>query len=547
LPHWQAPFLVHENEQKHEGEKMHNDLNYNDLGREIGIESGERIFNQAEALCGHAMAHIALTNEAAVVSLRAEYGLLVARLQELQRLLRDAPPSGGVLMRRISMVWNGAVAGFLIFAAIAFSMFAFEPFRFGQKGVLYCLGIGVVAPFLLDKVMDAWRTEWMTKWIPTLAFVAALISLMLLAVIRADIIMQALSMSSQTVIIDGNVPANTTVTDFYARDGVLLRAVMVLLALAMEVAAGIALHRVKTMLTPSTEDWAALRNEKSTIEQRLLVVPGEIKRLLNEPQAFGHHFWVSFYQAMFTHAMKHAMTKIVSILVVLLCGAFHAPAAERSTWVIAIDLSQSVGIKAHGGETSFDRNIAAVTKLLACVPAGSRIVIIGITENSFLQPSILLRAEIPDDAGYFGERLESARRQVVNAWQSRCKRLAPTAKYTDILGALFLAEEVFEQSPVGSERKLIVFSDMRQSSELLNLETVSVTPDFQSTNLRIPSMLANLKHVTVDIIGVEEANVSTGYWLALRKFWSEYFAAAGAGLETYAVLRELPRDEQLAR
>jgi hypothetical protein len=539
LPHLAGSFFgSSKTKQKSEGEQMNNDLNYSELGREIGIESSERLLNQAEALCGHAMAHIALTNEAAVLALRAEYVLLVARLQDLKALLRDAPPSGGALMRRLSIAWNGAVAAFLIFAAIAFSMFAFEPFRFGQKGVLYCLGIGVVAPFLLDKVMDAWRTEWMTRWIPTVAFVAALVSLMLLAVIRGDIVMEALSVASQTVIIDGNVPANTTVTDFYARDGALLRAVMVLLALAMEVAAGIALHRVKTMLSPSTEDWPALRKERTAVEQRLLVVTGEIKRLLNEPQVFVHQFWVGFHEAMFSQAIKHAMTKMVLILVALSCVAFQAAAAERSVWVIAIDLSQSVGVKTRDGDTVFDRNLNATSKLLSHAPAGSRISLIGITENSFLQPSILLTAEIPSDAGYFGERLAAARRQVINAWQSRCKELQPTAKHTDILGALVLAEALFEQSP-DSQRRLVIFSDMRQSTDLLNLEIVSVIPDFQHSRQRIPSMPANLTNVTVDVLGVEQADVSTAYWFALRKFWIDYFDFAGGKLETYAVLREL--------
>jgi hypothetical protein len=34
------------------------------------------------------------------------------------------------------------------------------------------------------------------------------------------------------------------------------------------------------------------------------------------------------------------------------------------------------------------------------------VTVIGITDHSFGKPDILLSARIPDDAGYFGERLD---------------------------------------------------------------------------------------------------------------------------------------------
>jgi len=74
--------------------------------------------------------------------------------------------------------------------------------------------------------------------------------------------------------------------------------------------------------------------------------------------------------------------------------------------------------------------VDVVTKLLAEVPADSRVAIIGITDKSFAQPDILLAATIPGDAGYFGERLKSAQLELVRAWKAR-KREANTGLPTN--------------------------------------------------------------------------------------------------------------------
>jgi hypothetical protein len=59
---------------------------------------------------------------------------------------------------------------------------------------------------------------------------------------------------------------------------------------------------------------------------------------------------------------------------------------------------------------------------------------------------MLLSANVPDDAGYFGERLNAARSQLVQAWKARSSHLDPHFRQTDILGALQLASEIFVRS-----------------------------------------------------------------------------------------------------
>jgi hypothetical protein len=135
---------------------------------------------------------------------------------------------------------------------------------------------------------------------------------------------------------------------------------------------------------------------------------------------------------------------------------------------IVIDLTQSVATLGPDGKTDFQKNIEGVTHVLAQVPAGPRVTVIGITDDSVAPPYVLLSAHNPDYAGYFGERLNAARGQIVWAWRLRSARLDPQFHLTDILGALQLARQIFTQQPDASRKRLIIFSDMRQSTPELN-------------------------------------------------------------------------------
>ena len=120
----------------------------------------------------------------------------------------------------------------------------------------------------------------------------------------------------------------------------------------------------------------------------------------------------------------------------LLFAGMQVHAADRLNLVVAIDLTRSVATAGPDGKSEYQKNVEGVGRLLAKSPAGSRISVIGITDHSFVQPYILLSARIPDDPGYFGERLNAARSQLVQAWKRRAAHLEPDFRETDILGAL---------------------------------------------------------------------------------------------------------------
>jgi hypothetical protein len=243
---------------------------------------------------------------------------------------------------------------------------------------------------------------------------------------------------------------------------------------------------------------------------------------------------------MLSNAVRSAMTKL---LVIILGASFFiarpAHAQNHLNEVLAIDLTQSVAPTGPDGKSEFQKNIDGVARLLSRVPAGTRITIIGITDHSFAQPYILMSARIPDDAGYFGERLAAARNQLVHAWKQRGGHLTPRFQQTDLLGALQLAGDIFTQQPDDSHRTLVIFSDMRQSTPELDLEAAKIAPAFATVARRCGTLPA-LHSVHVYVLGADGAGKSSAYWHSLQRFWADYFHNAGAVLEDHTVLREMP-------
>ncbi len=175
---------------------------------------------------------------------------------------------------------------------------------------------------------------------------------------------------------------------------------------------------------------------------------------------------------------------------------------------------------------------------LAQIPPGGHITVIGITDRSFAQPYILLSASVPEDPGYFGERLTAARSELIRVWRQRSTKLAPTFKGTDILGAVELASHIFSERPAdGAKRELVIFSDMRNRTPELDLET--------SKGLAIASMhksvhiSPNLGEVDVFVLGVEAADNRNGDWQEILAYWKQLFSTSGAVVEEFSPLRRL--------
>jgi hypothetical protein len=513
-----------------------------DVGSRVGNEAAEHIAKRAEDYCECEMQRIELSNQARINALHVEGSRLTKLERQIEERLRLAPPPGDARSRKRKAYFYWFAGILLTGAAFFFSLIAFGPYRLGWYGDLYCLGIALVTPFAVEEFLRAWQSERILKAVVTVVFLAALAGGALLAAIRGDLLSQQVQESTPAIVIDGeNAPAAMSQNSFYDSTHGSLRILMLLLALAIDLGAGVAIHRARLLGASSGEDFEKLSRELAEIQERLAAIVYDITALTNAPAIFVARFWRDFHRAMLVQTARHAATKLLGLtLCLLLLGGGRAFGQERLNLVIAVDLTASEAVRGHEGESQFSKNIRGVTRLLGSVPAGSKITVIGITENSFAQPYTLLSAEISDDQGYFGDRLTAARQRLIRAWQKRYAQLAPSARSTDVFGALLVASALFQEAPARKRKLLILYSDMRHVTPGLDLESPIIPADAALTVVKKNKLLADLSGVDVFVLGADSAGKRVDQWESLKKFWTAYFKRAGAILAGYSILCEIP-------
>jgi len=516
-------------------------FNAEDVAQLLGMEGVDNLVANAERVCTYEQQRIELTNQSMIVRLQGEYNLLVAEGQRIEEKLHTAPPSGDLRRLRRRAIYSWSVTVFLTVAGFALSLMTLAPFRLGWVSWLYCAGIAIVTPYLVDRLLEVRGMEKVITWLTAFAAIAALAGIMLLAAIRGNLLAQEIHQNeAPVVVLDDATPPTEPQNTFYDSTTSLLRAALLLLAFAMELGAGLALRDAERSVPDNSEDWNRLRAELIGVRHRMSEIASEATLRRNEPEIFVNCFWRDFYYSLLSNAARSAMTKLlVLVFGVFLLGVGRAHAEDRLNMVIAIDLTQSVATASPDGESDFQKNIDGVTRVLSQVPAGARVTVIGITDRSFAQPYILLSAHVLDDPGYFGERLNAARGKIVHAWKARAIHLDSHFKQTDILGVLQLASQILAQQPTLGRKTLIIFSDMRQSTSNLNLESLKIVQSFSIVAERC-KLLPELHDVQVYILGVDGAGKSAEYWQSLRAFWGEYFRSAEAMMRSYSVLRRWP-------
>jgi hypothetical protein len=360
-----------------------------------------------------------------------------------------------------------------------------------------------------------------------------------LAVIRGDLLMEKLqSETTESVTIDDSAPAAPSENSFYKESAVLLCITLPLLAIGMDLGAGLALYQAQQFSAQCTDDRVRLTQELNSVHQELILKLREVTALEKELTIFEYRFWRDFWRAMLTHAERHAMKKLfVAIFATILLFSGHIFAQDSTNMVVLVDLSKSVAGENSQGNSPCKENFKAVTRTLLGAPAGAQVTILGITEDSFSQPRVLLTALIGEDRGYFGENLSNARQQLAAAWKKRSANLECNAHGTDILGSLLVSSQIIREGRA-SQSNLIIFSDMRQSTKEFNLETTKPV-QFSSVLNRLLQghLVADLRGVHVDIRGADNAGNNLSSWLQIEDFWHTYFKIANADFREYKVLR----------
>jgi hypothetical protein len=531
---------------------MERPMNHQSLGDELGTLGAVRTEEIAAQCSTHEKRVIELSNLPQVLVLRTYLGLLRDEENGLVARLCHAEPLRDVRRRRRALLYYWGVTLILAAAGFLFSLMSFEPFRLGWKAVVVCLGIAILVPFSMERLLSPEQgkekekekeKERIIKILAGVAFTAALVSGVLLATVRGNLMVHAIRSAEPAVVIEGEATEPQPASDpFYEQTLGLMCTVLALVAIGMELCAGLALREARRLGDASREDPVALSKELARVRQAMIATLLELSTLENEPEQYEESFWRDYYRSLLTRSIRQAIKKlmIVTLLATVLVPA-RAHAENNLNLVVLVDLSKSVDLKGPNGKTPYEENLEAVSRLLSQVPAGAKITVVGITSDSFAQPDILLSAQIGTDEGYFKEKLASAHNQLVRAWQKRCQQLEHDFPHTDILGALMLANQLFEQG--GGDRKvLVIFSDMRQSTNVLNLESSkALSRAAVLTKVRRDRILTVLENVEVHVLGADNLEKDLAYWNHLREFWLWHFKKGGATAKSYSALPDLPQ------
>src|SRR5439155_17757661 len=154
-----------------------------------------------------------------------------------------------------------------------------------------------------------------------------------------------------------------------------------------------------------------LRRKRREIRQQMIQGAAGLKALEAAGEEFEHRFQRDFRRNFRNRARRGQLLKLPAIILLILLGSHsRASAADRINLVIAVDLSGSVAAaRGLDGKTELDRNLAGVSRVLANAPAGAKVTVLAISDQTFSLPYVLLSAEIDPDEGYFKERIKAVR------------------------------------------------------------------------------------------------------------------------------------------
>jgi len=323
-------------------------------GGVIGTEAAIHVDRHSASYCASERQRIETVNRPAILALRARVSQLQEQERHLEQRIYQAPPPGDFRMRRRKAIFRYLIAALLTIAAFIFSVLAFDPYQLGWKAWLYCLGIAIVTPFLVDRILERWASPQLVTVLATVAGVSAVVSLILLAEIRGDLLAQQVTSTPSAVIDNAEAsPPPATENTFYDRTLGLLRLVMAFLAFAIEIGAGIALHEASQLSSSSGEDAIALRRELAAVQERMIAHGHEVWALENAGAAFEYGFWRDFHRALLNGVKRGALQKL--LLITLSLGVLahgQAQVGDRVDLVVLLDLSQSV-CKAYAVFTAY--------------------------------------------------------------------------------------------------------------------------------------------------------------------------------------------------
>ena len=516
------------------------------IGAALGYAGVEQIDDRAGRYCSTERQRLEAANRPKIAAAKQDLVGVESDLHKLRQEESKLPPEGDIRKRRRKALYLFAFFLVLCVGGFVSALFSLEPLMADWKRYFLSVAIAGILPFAVHYLINENRSERLLHWLAVSDLVFAGIAIGSLTLIRSQVLAEEMKQANTAIVIDGDAPVTMpTPSTFFERTAGLMTIFSVFTTLAMELAAGLALHAACRLWEEMPANADQVRQRCAELEQRRINLVQQIEAWEQEPEEFVNRFWRDYHEAQLRGIKGNRFTKMFGAALVFLTlwgGASRAYAAEPLNLVVAVDLTASVsGAAGFDQKTELQRNVASVGQILASVPPGAQVTVVGITDRSFAQPYVLLSARLDGNPGYFQERINGARQQLVAAWQKRSQAFVVNFSQTDLLGTLVMASQVFEPRD-GHHNVLVILSDMRHETRSLNLArlpAIRVQPTLE--RVARESLIGDLKGIDVYVLGVDSAGKSVGYWNSLRDFWLAYFTKAGAKVCAYSMLRNIPQ------
>ncbi len=493
---------------------------HGETASDLGYAGIEQMDDRAGRICSTERQRLEAANAPKIAAAKQDLTGVEHELEKVAQKESKLPPEGDLRKRRLTALFLFVFAFGLCVAGFASAVYALEPLMPGATKYVVALGIAAILPFGVHEVIGRWsHSERFMRGLVVCDCALAFIAMLSLSFIRSQVFVEQVSQASAAVVIDGDTPAAPPApSTFYERTGFFMTIFSMFSAVGMEIAAGLALHQACRLWVAMPAHAGELRQKHAALQQRRIDLIQQIGVWEQEPQEFVNRFWRNYHEAQLRGVKGSRFTKMFAAAFFFLAvsaGASRVYAAEPLNLVVAVDLTASVGgASGLDQKTELQRNVASVGQLLASIPAGSRVTVVGITDRSFAEPYVLLSARLDGNEGYFKERIASARQQLVGAWQKRSQVFVQNFSQTDLLGALVMTSQVFEPR-AGHRNVLVILSDMRHETSSLNLAKLTRVPA-QPTLDKVANegLIADLAGVEVYVLGVDAMGKSVGLELA---------------------------------
>ena len=402
----------------------------------------------AERICTFEKDRIRVANAPESTRLQRVLESLIRERQQLQLILSRTLKTGSA--SAAWPIWQSLMATVFVCAGFAFARMSFEPFDFNPE-LLWpcCIGLAFLCAYGTSEFLERTNLKIIAFGLSIALFVSSIAGLITLASVRGDIFLHQL----QILTASGDTGAtNDSALAFYSATGPKMHLFLMLLSLSLELAAGLALHEARLALKTRRLQPSPESRRLEIVEREIGQTEAQLTFLQNEPEMFEHEYRRNLYIGLLDGATRHARSHgnwPTTLAVIMFLGfglTLHAQAIDM--WM-GLDLSATSKATGYDRMTAHLQNVEAAARIIATLPPGSRITVVGISDESFAQPLVLLTGQLPNSPGKLREydQIAAARNRLSASVRRIGVSLEPRFQSTDILGFLVLASMAFRTPP----------------------------------------------------------------------------------------------------